>query len=153
MIPLIIANCIDEKALPIYGEGLNIRDWLFVNDHCDAIMTVIKKGRIGETYNIGGNQEKSNLEVVHLICDIMDDRYKSNKVKSYRDLINFVDDRPSHDFRYAVDTNKIKNEIDWSPLENFNSGLIKTIKWYNENNDWINLIIKEKYNLERLGRG
>ena len=153
LIPLIILSCFGNRELPVYGDGSNIRDWLYVEDHCKALYLILEKGKVGETYNIGGNQEKSNLEVVHLICDIMDDRYKSNKVESYRELINFVDDRPSHDFRYAVDTNKIKNEIDWSPLENFNSGLIKTIKWYNENNDWINLIIKEKYNLERLGRG
>ena len=151
LIPLIIANCIDEKALPIYGEGLNIRDWLFVNDHCDAIMTVIKKGRIGETYNIGGNNEIRNIDIVNKICSVLDDKKPRSNGQSYKKLITYVKDRPGHDFRYAIDTAKINDDLGWAPKENFDSGIYKTINWYLENEVWWRNIQKINYNQERLG--
>ncbi len=151
LIPLMIANCIDEKPLPIYGEGKNIRDWLFVEDHCSAIDKVLISGDIGETYNIGGNNEISNLDIVKNICIILDDlKPRKNKV-SYSELISFVTDRPGHDFRYAIDSSKIKKQLDWNPKETFNSGILKTIKWYLENEDWWRRIQKKTYNQTRLG--
>ena len=151
LIPLIITNCLLNKELPIYGDGLNIRDWLYVNDHCSGIFEVLKKGKIGETYNIGGNQELTNIFLVQKICDILDEIKPSKKVKTYRDLIVFVKDRPGHDFRYAIDSTKIKNELGFTPKETIDKGLRKTIKWYINNQNWINNI-KLKYNQERLGK-
>jgi len=151
LIPLMILNCLDNKKLPIYGDGKNIRDWLFVEDHCKAIYSVLKMGSIGETYNVGGNEEKSNLQVVNAICEILDEIHPSKTLGSYKKLIDFVDDRPAHDFRYAIDSSKIKKECNWKPYENFYSGLKKTIKWYLDNADWTQYIQKNKYNLERLG--
>ena len=151
LIPLIITNCLLNKELPIYGDGLNIRDWIYVNDHCSGIFEVLKKGKIGETYNIGGNQELTNIFLVQKICDILDEIKPSKKVKTYRDLIVFVKDRPGHDFRYAIDSTKIKNELGFTPKETIDKGLRKTIKWYINNQNWINNI-KLKYNQERLGK-
>ena len=125
-----IANCIDQKTLPIYGNGLNIRDWLYVDDHCKAIEIVLNKGKAGQTYNIGGNNEITNLEIVEQICTKMDYLKPLSNKKSYKDLISFVEDRPGHDFRYAIDSNKIQNELNWKPHENFESGIIKTVQWY-----------------------
>ena len=151
LIPLIIINAINQKPLPIYGDGSNIRDWLYVEDHCNAIYAVLLNGKNGETYNVGGGQEKANLEVVNTICEILDRVNPSSKLGSYSSLINFVEDRPGHDFRYAVDYSKIKNELSWEPRETFISGLNKTVTWYLNNLDWIKLIIDNKYNLDRLG--
>ena len=148
LIPLIITNCLNKKELPIYGDGLNIRDWIYVDDHCDGIIEVLKNGKIGETYNIGGNQEMTNLELVNQICNILDDIKPSKNIGSYKNLITFVKDRPGHDFRYAIDSTKIQNELNFFPKETINSGLRKTIKWYLEHEDWIK---KYKYNQERLG--
>tara|TARA_B100000029_G_scaffold180077_1_gene177677 strand:- start:716 stop:1720 length:1005 start_codon:yes stop_codon:yes gene_type:complete len=137
LIPLIIKNCIDEKPLPIYGKGKNIRDWLFVGDHCDAIHSVLVDGKIGETYNIGGNNELQNIEIVKHICSIMDEVKPRGNGHSYEKLISFVTDRPGHDFRYSINTSKIKKELGWKPKESFKSGIRKTIKWYLDNINWL----------------
>jgi len=136
LIPLIITNCIDKKNLPIYGDGLNIRDWLYVKDHCDAISVTIKKGEIGETYNIGGNNEKTNLDIAKTICRILDKKRPRKNGKLYENLIEFVDDRPGHDYRYAINSSKIQNDLNWSPSESFETGIYKTIEWYLENEPW-----------------
>ena len=149
---MIIANFIDKKPLPIYGDGSNIRDWLYVNDHCDAIYSVLKKSDPHKTYNIGGNTEKTNLEIVNEICKILDKIIPRKEGKSYKDLITFVKDRPAHDFRYAIDSAKIKNEIGWTPKETFQTGIKKTVNWYLDNQKWWREIQKNKYNQERLGK-
>ena len=151
LIPLIIISAIRENSLPVYGTGKNIRDWLYVEDHCRAIYNVLLNGKNGDTYNVGGGEEKTNLEVVNNICDILDDIYPSENLKSYKELIKFVEDRPGHDFRYAIDYSKLKNELSWQPKESFNSGLRKTVDWYLKNLDWIKNITRDKYNLSRLG--
>ncbi|MFQ6611231.1 MAG: dTDP-glucose 4,6-dehydratase [Fidelibacterota bacterium] len=151
LIPLMIINCIEEKPLPVYGKGENIRDWLFVTDHCDAIYTVIKSGKVGSTYNIGGNTEKTNLEIVNTICGIMDELQPPKTVKSRVELITYVKDRPGHDFRYAMDISKIYRELHWSPSESFSSGIRKTVEWYLENEEWWRTIQQKKYQLQRLG--
>jgi dTDP-glucose 4,6-dehydratase len=141
LIPLMILNALQDKPLPIYGEGANIRDWLYVGDHCAAIRKVLAEGRLGETYNIGGQSEKTNLEVAHLLCAILDEikprvRGGTATAGSYRDLIQFVKDRPGHDYRYAIATDKIKQELGWKPEESFESGLRKTILWYVDHREW-----------------
>ncbi len=147
LIPLMIINCIKHNNLPIYGDGKNIRDWLYVADHCDALYSVILNGKNGETYNIGGNQEKNNLEIVSTICKILDEKIPSNKIDSYKELITFVKDRPGHDFRYAIDASKIKKHLNWSPRYTFEDGIKKTIDWYIKYKDWW----KNLYISERLG--
>ena len=147
LIPLMIINCIKHNNLPIYGDGKNIRDWLYVADHCDALYSVILNGKNGETYNIGGNQEKNNLEIVSTICKILDEKIPSNKIDSYKELITFVEDRPGHDFRYAIDASKIKKHLNWSPHYTFEDGIKKTIDWYIKYKDWW----KNLYISERLG--
>jgi len=137
LIPLIIKNCIDEEPLPIYGKGMNIRDWLFVEDHCDAIYSVLLDGKVGETYNIGGNNELQNIEIVKHICSIMDEVKPRKNGQSYDKLISFVPDRAGHDFRYSINTSKIKKELGWKPKESFKSGIRKTIKWYLDNINWL----------------
>ena len=150
LIPLIIINCIDWKQLPVYGNGENIRDWLFVEDHCIALETIFSKGKVGETYNIGGSNEIKNIDIVKTICDIMDE-IKPSKNGSYRNLITFVDDRPGHDKRYAVDSSKLQNTLKWEPKESFQSGIKKTIEWYLDNEDWWRKIQRNNYNQQRLG--
>ena len=151
LIPLMIANCIDNKLLPIYGKGDNIRDWLYVTDHCTAIKSVLTKGQIGETYNIGGNNEIKNIDIVTMICRILDQLRPRDNKSSYNDLIRFVEDRPGHDFRYAINSSKIKNDLNWKPIESFETGIYKTIKWYLENESWWRIIQKKHYKQERLG--
>ena len=151
LIPLMIINAILNKSLPIYGSGENVRDWLFVTDHCTAIYTVLKKGKVGETYNIGGNCEKQNVEIVNEICDLLDKLIPKENGQSYKEQIVYVKDRPGHDMRYAIDSSKIKNELGWSPLETFDTGMQKTIKWYLENENWWKAIQNKKYEQERLG--
>ena len=151
LIPLMIANCIDEKPLPVYGKGHNIRDWLYVEDHCDAVYTVLQHGEIGETYNVGGNTEICNIDIVKTICAILDEMRPSPNGKSYGNLISFVKDRPGHDFRYAIDASKIKTELGWTPKETFESGIKQTIEWYIENESWWRKIQDKTYNQERLG--
>ena len=151
LIPLIIANCVDEKPLPIYGTGKNIRDWLYVIDHCNAIDLVLEKGELGQTYNIGGNNEVANIDIVTSICNIMDNINPRKNKKSYKDLIKYVEDRPGHDFRYAIDASKINNELNWRPKETFISGIKKTVEWYLTNQDWWKNIQTANYEQERLG--
>ena len=133
LIPVIILNALAEKPLPIYGDGKNIRDWLYVSDHCTGIRHVLEKGRLGEVYNIGGNAEKTNLELVNYICESLDKLKPRANQSSYKNLIQFVTDRPGHDKRYAIDSRKIQRELHWQPQENFESGILKTIHWYINN--------------------
>jgi dTDP-glucose 4,6-dehydratase len=153
LIPHVILNAIHGKPLPIYGDGLQIRDWLYVEDHAKALINVVTEGEIGETYNIGGHNEKTNLEVVEAICDLLEELApeKSAGVKSYRDLITFVKDRPGHDARYAIDASKIERELGWVPEETFETGLRKTVQWYLDNRQWWERVLSGAYRLERLG--
>lgn len=158
LIPLTILNALECKNIPIYGSGLNIRDWLYVEDHVDALLCVLLSGKVGESYNIGGSCEKTNLVVVETICDELEKIYPINKnqlnqkkLNSYKDLIKFVDDRPGHDRRYAIDSSKIKKELNWQAKTKFDIGIRNTIKWYMENLDWCEKVSKNKYNRERLG--
>ncbi len=144
LIPLIITNCFDEKPLPVYGTGNNVRDWLFVKDHCEAIDVVINKGLIGETYNIGGNNEIKNIEIVNTICNLMNKLRPRKNNKSYLELITYVKDRPGHDFRYAIDASKIKKYLNWEPKQTFNIGLKKTINWYIQNEQWWRKVIQNE---------
>jgi dTDP-glucose 4,6-dehydratase len=137
LIPLMIVNALAGKPLPIYGDGQQVRDWLYVGDHCSAIRRVIEAGRPGETYNIGGWNEKPNIEIVHTICDLLDELRPGAQGKSYRELITYVKDRPGHDRRYAIDARKIERELGWKPAETFESGIRKTILWYLENAHWV----------------
>lgn len=138
LIPLIITNALEGKDLPIYGNGMQIRDWLYVDDHAEALLYVALKGRVGETYNIGGHNEKKNIEVVRLICSILDKLApsKSKNIKEYQQLITHVDDRAGHDIRYAIDASKIEHELNWSPNETFETGIHKTVQWYLNNMNW-----------------
>jgi dTDP-glucose 4,6-dehydratase len=137
LIPLMISNALEGKALPVYGDGKNVRDWLFVEDHCAAIRAVLKDGRIGETYNIGGNSERANLDVVTTICDLVDEMCPRAGAGPRRELITFVKDRPGHDRRYAIDAAKLSRELGWKPAEHFESGLRKTVRWYLDNASWV----------------
>jgi dTDP-glucose 4,6-dehydratase len=145
LIPLVIHNALAGKALPIYGDGQQVRDWLYVKDHCEAIMKVLDKGIPGETYNIGGNQEKPNLEVVKTICAQLDLLRPQPNGKSYTELITFVKDRAGHDRRYAIDATKIRTELGWSPKEDFNSGIEKTISWYLDHPQWVERVVSGAY--------
>jgi len=153
LIPLTILNALDGKTIPIYGDGKQVRDWLHVNDHAQALYQVVTNGDIGETYNIGGNNEKTNLEVVLKICEILDKLVpeRPNNISRYSDLIEFVDDRPGHDQRYAIDASKIEFSLGFSPVETFESGLLDTINWYLNNSDWSLNVLDGSYRRERLG--
>lgn len=144
LIPLMILNARDGKPLPVYGDGENVRDWLYVEDHCSAIATVLARGRVGETYNIGGWNEKRNLEIVETICDLVDEM-AGRGAASRRSLITFVKDRPGHDRRYAMDATKIERELGWRPLETFESGIRKTVQWYLDNEGWIRDVTSGTY--------
>ncbi len=151
LIPLIILNALEGKQLPVYGDGKNIRDWLYVGDHCEAIWKIMVSGRLGETYNIGGSAEMENILIVEMICDMLDEIKRDGKKR--RELITFVQDRPGHDRRYAVDFSKIQKELDWFPKESFKTGLQKTIEWYLNRPDWVENVktgsymawVKEQY--------
>jgi len=153
LIPHMILNAIHGKPLPIYGDGLQIRDWLYVEDHVKALVNVVTDGAIGETYNIGGHNQKTNLEVAQTICALLEELapQKPLNVKSYRDLIVFVKDRPGHDIRYAIDASKIDRELGWIPEETFQTGLRKTVQWYLVNRNWWKQILSDDYQLERKG--
>jgi len=144
LIPLMILNARDGKSLPVYGDGMNVRDWLFVEDHCEGIALVLQRGRPGETYNIGGCNEKPNLEIVHAICDLVDEMAPRSG-PSRRDLITFVKDRPGHDRRYAMNAGKIERELGWKPKETFASGLRKTVRWYVEHDQWVREVTSGSY--------
>jgi dTDP-glucose 4,6-dehydratase len=137
LIPLIVLNALEGKPLPVYGDGQNVRDWLFVEDHCTAIRAVLKDGRIGETYNIGGNSERANIDVVSAICDLVDEMRPASGAAPRRSLITFVEDRPGHDRRYAINADKLSSEVGWKPAERFESGLRKTVRWYLDHADWV----------------
>ncbi len=151
LIPLMILNALDGKALPIYGDGANVRDWLYVQDHCRAIALVLKQGRVGETYNIGGLNEMKNIEIVDTICRLLDARVPRQDNQSHSILKTFVKDRPGHDRRYAIDCTKITHELGWEPLESFETGIVKTVDWYLSNRPWCDNITTGNYARERLG--
>jgi dTDP-glucose 4,6-dehydratase len=145
LIPLMIVNALAEKPLPVYGDGQQIRDWLYVKDHCAAIRCVLAKGKLGEVYNIGGWNEKANLDIVHTICALLDELRSRADGKSYREQIAFVTDRPGHDRRYAIDARKIERELGWKPAETFETGIRKTVQWYLDNQDWVNSVQSGTY--------
>ncbi|MFZ3467230.1 dTDP-glucose 4,6-dehydratase [Vibrio harveyi] len=155
LIPLMILNALDGKPLPVYGDGMQIRDWLFVEDHARALYKVVTEGEIGETYNIGGHNEKANIEVVKTICSLLEEfrPSKPEGVESYESLITYVKDRPGHDVRYAIDATKIARELNWTPEETFESGIRKTVEWYLNNQQWWQRVLDGSYSLERLGAG
>lgn len=178
LIPVVILKCLRRESIPVYGKGENIRDWLYVEDHCRALYTVISRGRVGQTYNIGGNNEKKNIDLVHLLCSLMDELHpltsapnphpsttnhslpkpytlapssSSSQPSTYNQLITFVTDRPGHDLRYAIDASKIKNELGWEPKQDHSSGFRKTVQWYLDNQSWWQDILSGTYQLQRLG--
>ena len=155
LIPLVILNALEGKPLPIYGKGDQIRDWLYVEDHARALVKVVTEGKVGETYNIGGHNEKQNIDVVKTICTILDELVpldlNSSQISHYHDLIAFVKDRPGHDMRYAIDASKIEKELNWTPIETFETGLRKTVEWYLNNKQWWTRVLDGSYSLERLG--
>ncbi|WLI85452.1 dTDP-glucose 4,6-dehydratase [Vibrio parahaemolyticus] len=155
LIPLMILNALDGKPLPVYGDGMQIRDWLFVEDHARALYKVVTEGLVGETYNIGGHNEKANIEVVKTICALLEELRpeKPAGVETYESLITFVTDRPGHDVRYAIDATKIAQELGWTPAETFESGIRKTVEWYLNNPQWWQRVLDGSYSLERLGAG
>ncbi|WP_058836367.1 dTDP-glucose 4,6-dehydratase [Luteimonas abyssi] len=151
LIPLVIAKALAGEPLPVYGDGQHVRDWLFVTDHCEAIRTVLEKGRVGETYNVGGDSERRNLEVVEAICDLLDARRPRDDGRSHRSQITFVADRPGHDRRYAIDASKLQGELGWRPRHTFEQGIAETVDWYLDNQDWVQRILDGSYRLERIG--
>ena len=155
LIPLMILNALEGKPLPVYGDGRQIRDWLYVEDHARALVLVWERGRVGETYNIGGHNERKNIEVVHTLCDLIEEMRpeKPATVARYRDLITYVADRPGHDLRYAIDASKIQRELGWTPQETFESGMRKTVQWYLDNALWWRRVRDGSYRGERLGLG
>lgn len=155
LIPLIILNAVKGNTLPVYGDGTQVRDWLYVEDHAKALYKVVSEGVVGETYNIGGHNEKTNLEVVKTICNLLEELVpeKPHGIIKYQDLITHVEDRPGHDLRYAIDASKIARELDWTPSETFSSGIRKTVEWYLNNKDWWSRVLDGSYAGERLGVG
>jgi dTDP-glucose 4,6-dehydratase len=160
LIPVVILKALRGEPIPVYGKGENIRDWLYVEDHAEALLAAISKGKPGETYNIGGNNEMRNIDLVRLLCQILDDCVSSGKLKagskkgeSFAEQITFVTDRPGHDLRYAIDASKIKTELGWEPKQDRESGFRKTVEWYLDNETWWKEILDGTYQLQRLGRG
>ena len=151
LLPLMITKALSGKPLPVYGDGKQIRDWLYVEDHCRAILEVLGKGTAGQVYNIGGHNEKTNLDVVHTLCHILDDMVPDSPHRPHESLISFVDDRPGHDRRYAIDASKIQNQLGWFPKESFETGLRKTVRWYLDNKTWTERVLSGAYQGERLG--
>ncbi len=161
LIPLVILNALEGKSIPVYGDGLNVRDWLYVGDHCEAILRVIEAGKPGETYNVGGNNEKSNLQVVEALCARLDElapaeenlalRRLERRIRRYSELVEMVADRPGHDRRYAIDAGKIRKELGWAPKETFETGIARTVSWYLENRDWCARVSSGVYDRGRLG--
>ena len=151
LIPLVIAKALAGEPLPVYGDGKQVRDWLYVSDHCEAIRTVLTRGRVGETYNVGGNAEKQNIEVVRTICRLLDQRRPAADGQPRERLITHVTDRPGHDRRYAIDASKLKDELGWEPKHSFEQGIAATVDWYLENQDWVQRVLDGSYRLERIG--
>ena len=152
LIPVVILKALRGEDIPVYGKGINIRDWLYVEDHADALYTVISEGEIGETYNIGGYNERKNIDIVELLCELLDELKPREDSMSYREQITFVTDRPGHDLRYAIDASKIKRELGWTPKQDHTSGFRKTVQWYLDNTAWTQQILDGSYKLERLGK-
>lgn len=153
LIPLVIAKALAGDPLPVYGDGKNVRDWLFVTDHCSAIRTVLAKGQVGETYNVGGNAERQNIEVVQAICALLDQRRPRADGKPRSSQITYVTDRPGHDRRYAIDATKLKEQLGWEPQHTFEQGIAMTVDWYLANQDWVKRVLDGSYRLERIGQG
>jgi len=153
LIPLMIHNALCGKPLPVYGDGKQIRDWLYVNDHCRAIMCVLEYGKAGEVYNIGGHNEKTNLDLVHELCDLLDELLPDSPHVPHKGLVDFVTDRPGHDRRYSIDAGKIQRDLGWTPKETFATGLRKTVAWYLDNKTWVERVMSGAYRGERLGLG
>jgi len=151
LIPLVIQKALAGESLPVYGDGLNIRDWLYVADHCSAIQRVLEAGRVGETYNVGGNAERENITVVKTICALLDERHPLADGRRRESLITFVRDRPGHDRRYAIDSSKLQNELGWHPSQTFETGIEHTVDWYLANADWVSRVLDGSYRMERLG--
>ena len=151
LLPLMITKALSGKPLPVYGDGKQIRDWLYVEDHCRAILEVLEKGTVGQVYNIGGHNEKTNLDVVQTLCHILDEMVPDSPHRPHENLISFVEDRPGHDRRYAIDASKIQNLLGWVPQESFETGLLKTVLWYLDNKTWTERVLSEAYQGERLG--
>lgn len=151
LIPLMVLNALEGKPLPVYGQGAQVRDWLYVEDHARALYRVLTRGAVGETYNIGGHNEKRNIDVVHTLCDLLNGMVPRADGQDYRSLIQFVTDRPGHDMRYAIDAGKIQRELDWAPEETFETGLEKTVRWYLDNAAWCQHVQDGSYRRERLG--
>ena len=156
LVPHIILNALHGKPLPVYGDGSQIRDWLYVEDHARALFKVVREGKLGETYNIGGHNEKRNIEVVETICELLEELAPDNansqaSGKGFKDLITFVKDRPGHDARYAIDASKIERELGWAPEETFESGIRKTVQWYLDNPQWWQRVLSGDYQLGRIG--
>ena len=154
LIPHVIISALSGKPLPVYGDGRQVRDWLYVEDHARALELVLNKGSVGETYNIGGLNEKKNIDVVHMVCDLLEElapNHKKGRFGKYQDLIEFVPDRPGHDLRYAIDPQKIQSELGWSPMESFDTGLSKTVSWYIDNFQWWERVLSGAYKLDRMG--
>ncbi|MBS0459403.1 MAG: dTDP-glucose 4,6-dehydratase [Proteobacteria bacterium] len=151
LIPLVIAKALAGEPLPVYGDGKQVRDWLFVSDHCEAIRTVLAAGRVGETYNVGGNAEKQNIEVVNAICALLDQRCPREDGQPRASQITYVTDRPGHDRRYAIDASKLRDELGWEPKYSFERGIAQTVDWYLDNQDWVNRVLDGSYRMERIG--
>ncbi|MEF2155265.1 dTDP-glucose 4,6-dehydratase [Luteimonas sp. FXH3W] len=151
LIPLVIAKALRGEALPVYGDGQNIRDWLYVTDHCKAIETVLERGRVGETYNVGGDAERNNLTVVKTICKLLDEKRPLADVSNRESLITFVKDRPGHDRRYAIDASKLQSELGWAPSVTFEQGIEHTLDWYLDNQEWVSRVLDGSYQMERIG--
>jgi dTDP-glucose 4,6-dehydratase len=151
LIPLTIVRGLKGQSMPVYGKGENVRDWLYVEDHARALIAVVRQGRIGQTYNIGGNAERRNIDVVRQVCGLLDDMIPESHFRPHADLITFVADRPGHDLRYAIDCSKLRAELGWTPQENFETGLEKTVRWYLDNRSWWERILSGVYRTERLG--
>ncbi|HEY0662111.1 MAG TPA: GDP-mannose 4,6-dehydratase, partial [Lysobacter sp.] len=151
LIPLVIARALAGEPLPVYGDGRNVRDWLFVDDHCSAIRRVLQAGRPGETYNVGGDAERQNIEVVTTLCRLLDERLPLADGRTRESLITFVADRPGHDRRYAIDAGKLKAELGWAPSVTFEEGMSRTVDWYLANQPWVKRVLDGSYRLERIG--
>lgn len=157
LVPVVILNALEGKKLPVYGDGQNVRDWIFVRDHCEALLQVVERGKLGETYNVGARQERTTLQMVHAVCDALDElepcgeRAATAGLSSYRELIEFVPDRPGHDWRYAIDASKIEQQIGWRPATSFTAGMKQTVRWYLDHQEWCRRIANGGYRRERLG--
>ncbi|MFC3652368.1 dTDP-glucose 4,6-dehydratase [Dyella humi] len=151
LIPLVIQKALAGESLPVYGDGMNIRDWLYVGDHCVAIRRVLEAGRMGETYNVGGNAERTNIDVVRAICSLLDAVHPLSSGQPHESLITFVKDRPGHDRRYAIDASKLQNELGWQPSQTFETGIAHTVDWYLSNQTWVQRVLDGSYRMERLG--